>query len=136
MFYATLGRIAAIVGSDNLGTPQHADSHRSDAITLAPPASSVPERRAPAAPAAHGPLLRRLRPPIPATVELTETRPSFLVCPLARGEVTALRRPVWSSGEWWTAQPFAREEWDVQVGPGLYRLLHAPDGWFIEGIYD
>lgn len=136
MFYATLGRIAAVVGSVNLGTPRHGDSHRPDAITLGAPAPSVPERRAPAAPAAHGPLLRRLRPPIPATVELTETRPSFLVCPLARGDVTALRRPVWSSGEWWTPQAFAREEWDVQVGPGLYRLLHAPDGWFIEGIYD
>jgi len=136
MFYATLGRMAAIIGADNLGTPHHADSHQPDAIALRPPAPIVPERRAPAAPAAHGPLLRRLRPPMPATVELTETRPSFLVSSLARGDVTALRRPVWSNGEWWTPGAFAREEWDVQVGSGLYRLLHAPDGWFIEGIYD
>jgi protein ImuB len=135
-FYATLGRIAAIIGAENLGTPRHADSHRQDAVTLSPPAPSVPERHAPAAPAAHGPLLRRLRPPLPATVELTDTRPSFLVSPLARGDVSALRRPVWSNGEWWTPGAFSREEWDVQVGSGLYRLLHAPDGWFIEGIYD
>ena len=136
MFYATLGRIAAVVGSENLGTPRRADSHRPDAIALDPPAPSVPERRVPPAPAAHGPLLRRLRPPLPATVELTEARPSFVMSSLARGDVTTLRRPVWSSGDWWTPQAFAREEWDVQVGPGLYRLLHAPDGWFIEGIYD
>ena len=136
MFYATLGRIAAVVGSENLGTPRRADSHRPDALVLDPPSASVAERRIPAASQVHGLLLRRLRPPMPVTVELTETRPSFLVSPLGSGEVTALRRPVWSNGEWWTPAAFAREEWDVQVGPALYRLLHAPEGWFIEGIYD
>jgi protein ImuB len=135
MFYATLGRLAAVVGSGNVGTPRRADSHRPDSIQLVPPSASVPERVAPAAPPATGPLLRRLRPPSPATVELTDARPSFLFSDHIQGEVKVLRRPVWSNGDWWAAA-WAREEWDVQIGPGLYRLLHDPSGWFIEGIYD
>ncbi len=135
MFYATLGRLAAVVGSENVGTPRHADSHRPDALQLVPPSASIPERTVPAAPPPTGPLLRRLRPPTPATVELTEARPSFLHCSHVHGEVNVLRRPVWSNGDWWAAA-WAREEWDVQIGSGLYRLLHDPNGWFIEGIYD
>lgn len=135
MFYATLGRIAAIVGSANVGTPRHADTHRPDRFQLSAPSAIVPERAAPADPLPTGPILRRLRPPTPATVELTEARPSFLFSSHVHGEVAVLRRPVWSNGEWWSAS-WAREEWDVQIGSGLYRLLHDPTGWFIEGIYD
>lgn len=135
LFYATLGRVAAIVGTENIGTPRHADSHRPDAYLLSAPAANVPERVPPAAAATTGPQLRRLRPPAPATVELTSARPSFLSSNLVVGDVNILRRPVWSNGDWWAAA-WAREEWDVRIGPGLYRLLHAPDGWFIEGIYD
>lgn len=135
MFYATLGRLAAVVGSENVGTPRHTDTHRRDAWQLIAPSAVVPERLAPSAPPATGPLFRRLRPPSPATVELTEMRPTFLFSSLVQGEVCVLRRPVWSNGDWWAAA-WAREEWDVRIGPGLYRLLHDPDGWFIEGIYD
>lgn len=135
MFYATLGRLAAVVGSANVGTPRRADSNRPDSFHLLPPSPSVAERLVPAAPPAAGPLLRRLRPPSPATVELTAARPSFIHSALVEGEVHVLRRPIWANGDWWAAA-WAREEWDVQVGSGLYRLLHDPDGWFIEGIYD
>lgn len=135
MFYATLGRLAAVVGSENIGTPRHADTHRPDVVKLTAPSAIVPERGVPAAPPATGPFFRRLRPPFPATVELTDTRPTFLFSALVQGEVNVLRRPVWSNGDWW-ASAWAREEWDVRIGSGLYRLLHDPDGWFIEGIYD
>ena len=81
-------------------------------------------------------MLRRLRPPVAATVELTEARPTFLVSPLVRGEITILRRPFWANGDWWQPQAWAHEEWDVQIGLGLYRLQHVTAGWFIAGIYD
>jgi len=136
-FYATLGRLAAVVGADQVGVPCRGDSHRPDDLNLAPPPAQIPERRLPAAPAPHGPLLWRLRPPVPATVELTEARPTFLVSPLARGNVAVLRRPFRTNGDWWTpGGGWTREEWDVQVGDGLYRLRHEPGGWFIEGRYD
>jgi len=135
-FFATLGRLAALVGPDNVGTPRHADTHRPDACLLTPPATSLPPRTAPAAPAPHGALLRRLRPPVAATVELTAARPSHLVSPLARGDVIVLRRPFWSNGDWAEPTAWAREEWDVRIGAGLYRLRHERRGWFIDGIYD
>jgi protein ImuB len=136
MFYGTLGRLAAVVGTENVGTPRHGDTHRPDAVILDPPAPAVPSRVAPAQPEPHGPLLRRFRPPVPATVELTEARPRFLVSSLGEGEVTVVRRPFWSNGDWWAPEPWAHEEWDVQISTGLYRLRHIPEGWFVDGIYD
>ena len=175
MFFSTLGRLAAIVGTENVGTPRHADTHRPGAVVLSVPSAFVPERRVPAAPANHGPLLRRLRPPVAVTVELTDagdnapseapqagtpaatsasddsrhhgppgrwdsartySRPSYLVSSVATGSVTILRGPFRANGEWWSLESWACEEWDVQIDAGLYRLLHLPKGWFIEGIYD
>jgi protein ImuB len=136
MFYATLGRLCAVVGRENVGTPRRLDSHRADALSLVAPAATVPERQWPSAPEAHGPLLRRLRPAVPATVELTEAKPSYLASGVVAGGVTVLRRPFRANGEWWSPESWAREEWDVQIGTDLYRLLHLPEGWFVEGIYD
>lgn len=136
LFFATLGRLAAVVGSENVGTPRRADTHRPDAFVLAAPTALIPERIAPLAPPPAGPLLRRLRPPVAATVELRAARPCFLFSPLATGEIQVLRRPFWSSGDWWRPEAWSREEWDIQIGAGLYRLLHLPEGWFIEGVYD
>lgn len=136
MFYATLGRLAAVVGADRVGTPRHGDSHRPDDIKLAAPPAMIPERRAPASPEVHGPVLWRLRPPPAATVELTEARPTFLSSAIVTGNITVLRRPFRANGHWWSPESWTREEWDVQVGAGLYRLLHEPRGWFVDGIYD
>jgi len=136
MFHGTLARLAAVVGAENVGTPRRADTHRPDAVVLGPPAAAVPARVPPAAPAPHGPLLRRFRPPLAATVELTEARPSFIMSAAAQGELTIVRRPFWSNGDWWTAAAWAHEEWDVRINRGLYRLRHAPEGWFVDGIYD
>lgn len=134
-FYATLGRLAAVVGSGNVGTPRRADTHRPDAFALQPPAALVPERTPPAAPAPCGPCLRRLRPPRPATVGLESARPVYVVSAVAEGAVEVVRGPFWSGGDWW-ADAWVREEWDVRIGDGLHRLLHEPGGWFIEGSYD
>ena len=136
MFFSTLGRLAAIVGTGNVGTPRRADTPRPGVVALSAPAAFVPERQAPAAPVAHGPLLRRLRPPVAVTVELTEARPSCLASTIATGPVNILRGPFRANGDWWSPAPWACEEWDVQIDAGLYRLLHLPEGWFIEGIYD
>lgn len=135
MFFATLSRLAAVVGNGNVGTPKRLDTHRPDSVTVTTPLVSVPERQIVPRPPDHGLLLRRLRPPVSATVELTEARPSFLFSTMAKGEVEVLRRPFRANGNWWDGE-WKREEWDVRIGPGLFRLLHIPEGWFIEGIYD
>lgn len=135
-FFASLASLRAIVGTENVGRPTRADSHCPDLIRLDTPATMVPARTPPPAPPPHGPLLRRLRPAVAATVELDGPRPAHVVSAVVSGDVRVLRRPFWANGEWGAPHEWKREEWDVRIGPGLYRLLHEPRGWFIDGIYD
>lgn len=135
-FFASLAKLRAIVGTENVGRPGCADSHCPDLIRFHVPPTAVAARVKPAAPPLHGPLLRRLRPAVPATVELQAARPTHLASVVISGDVRILRRPFWSSGEWGAPEAWKREEWDVRIGDGLYRLLHNPQGWFVEGVYD
>jgi protein ImuB len=136
-FWDTLARASAVLGADRVGEPSPAPTHRPGEFLLRTPAATVPEYMPiPRAPV-RGPLLRRLRPPEPVTVELAGDIPTYLRCALAEGSVAAHRGPFRLSGDWWEKDAWAREEWDVELnGRGLYRLLHLPAGWFIEGVYD
>lgn len=137
-FADTLARIVALVGADRVGTPHLADTHRPDAVTLAPPSPVIP---APAPPPVHPPLsapLRRFRPPLPARLEFTAGRPAYLWTDRLQGEIS-FRSVAWpGSGEWWqTDRAWARLEWDIALADGgLYRLLRLGDAWFLEGEYD
>jgi protein ImuB len=137
-FAETLARAMALIGPDRVGTPQLDDTHRPDSFTLTPPAQVIPP---PAAPAVHPPLglpLRRYRPPLPARLELTAGRATYVWTALIHGEISAQRGPWPASGHWWQAdRAWQRTEWDIAlVGGGLYRLLQIGDAWFIEGEYD
>jgi protein ImuB len=136
-FWDTLARTSAVLGAAHVGTPARAPTHRPGAFVLTAPLATVPEyAAAPRAPA-RGPLLRRLRPPAPATVELSGGVPNYLRCAVAEGAVVAHRGPFRLSGDWWENEGWSREEWDIELGgQGLYRLLHLPAGWFVEGTYD
>lgn len=137
-FADTLARIVALVGSDRVGTPHLADTHRPDAVTLAPPSPVIP---APAPPPVHPPLsapLRRFRPPLPARLEFTAGRPAYLWTDRLQGEIS-FRSVAWpGSGEWWQAdRAWSRLEWDIALADGgLYRLLRLGDAWYVEGEYD
>ncbi len=140
-FAETLARTTALVGPDRAGTPTVEDSRRPDAFRLSPPPAILPPPPTCASttpPAVLGPPLRRFRPPRPAWVELSEHRPSFVRSNDVTGEVTACVGPWLASGEWWRADlAWQREEWDVRLDSGgLYRLLHLPEGWQLEGEYD
>ncbi len=138
-FFDTLARVAAVLGEGRVGTPVRQASHRPDAVGLGPPPAVIPDYRPPPGPPETGPLLRRFRPPHPATVELGDDAPAYVLCPSARtqGEVRATRGPWRRDGEWWDRAAWAQEEWDVELSPGgLYRLIHTPAGWFLEGAYD
>ena len=137
-FADTLARVVALVGSDRVGTPHLADTHRPDTVTLAPPSPVIP---APAPPPVHPPLsapLRRFRPPLPARLEFTAGRPAYLWTDRLQGEIS-FRSVAWpGSGEWWQAdRAWARLEWDIALADGgLYRLLRLGDAWYVEGEYD
>lgn len=137
-FAETLARVGALVGSERVGTPQRADTHRPDAIQLTAPLAAVP---APATPPLHPPLappLRRFRPPLPARVEFTADRPTYVWTESVRGEIVAQSCPYPSSGEWWQHdRAWSRTEWDIALSDGgLYRLLLVNDSYLIEGEYD
>lgn len=146
---AVLARLAALVGHANVGAAVPSDSHRPDAHTLVPfaptPAGAEPPRGgeplAMTGSATRWLALRRLRPPREVEVDTdAERRPAVV-----RGATSVAARVVtcagpWrSSGEWWDARPWARDEWDVALSDGaLCRLVH--DGltgrWALDGVYD
>src|SRR3989475_2670687 len=133
----TLARIAAIVGPGNVGSPELLDTHRPGAFQVATwrTHSCVPRRDSSRRLAA----LRISRPPQPANVQAPEGRPSHLTARGVQGKVLTRAGPWRISGDWWTATPWARDEWDVALSDGaLYRIyFERPSGrWFVEGCYD
>ena len=137
-FAETLARLSALVGAENVGTPQLENSHRPDAVKLITPLSVIPP---PAISPVHpplGPPLRRFRPPFPARMEFTGGKPSYLWTDFVSGEIVRRSEHFKSSGNWWQNDlHWRRLEWDVELAQGgLYRLLRVDGAWFLEGEYD
>jgi protein ImuB len=132
----TLARIAAIVGKENVGVPELLDTHRPGAFRIGA-LDLLPGKRKPQARATMA--LRIYRPPLPATVQSLQARPAHVSAVGIDGKVQTLAGPWRISGDWWTPDPWARDEWDVALSDGaLYRIYFArPAGrWFVEGSYD
>ncbi len=130
----TLARIAAIVGQGNVGSPELVDTHRPGAFRLCH-LRSVSEPRQ----SWSGLSIRIYRPPLPANVQAPEGRPSHLTARGVQGRVLTRAGPWRISGDWWTATPWARDEWDVALTDGaLYRIYfeRLAGRWFVEGSYD
>jgi protein ImuB len=137
-FADTLARVMALVGSDRVGAPVPADTHRPDAFTLVrPPPALEPVPQGFTHPP-RGLALRRQRPPLPANVELHGRQPAFVWAAGLQGAVRATAGPWHLSGDWWEKdRAWQREEWDVELAAGgLYRLVRTPEAWFVEGEYD
>jgi protein ImuB len=144
----TLARLGKVVGEKRLGTAEILDTHRPDAhrmtrfrvvrpgFRMAAARNLKRETRDPQARLA----LRRFRPPLPARVQVRHGRPVSVFFRGARAPVLALAGPWRNSGEWWTEQGWAREEWDVTLATAessaSYRIYREGNGWFVEGIYD
>ena len=136
----TLARIKAIVGEDRVGSPELMDTHRPDAfrmgqaarlrrvdrLTIGPQVSNLPHLG-----------FRIFRPPLAARVAVTCGRPGFVAAEGIRGKVLDVAGPWRTSGDWWTSDPWSRDEWDIALSDGaVYRLYCEPRGWFVEGSYD
>jgi len=81
-------------------------------------------------------VLRRFRPARTARVALASGQP-------VSSPPRAFAAKFWNSpdlahfGDWWTTNPWARDEWDIALSDGaLYRIYCEPRGWFVEGSYD
>ncbi len=83
--------------------------------------------------------LRRFRPPRYAQVLVVNQQPVRVSSPTVNGRVVVAKGPWRTSGDWWQASAWNREEWDVALESGaLYRLFREIDSgrWFVEGSYD
>jgi protein ImuB len=136
-FAESLARVAALVGSENIGTPEPAATHRPDTFQLRTPEELIPPPAAAPVHPAHGLVLRRFRPPWPVQVELTAGRPGRIAGPELRGLVAACRGPWRESGDWWQEVSWAQETWQVELAEGgLYQLAQGAAGWAVEGMWD
>ncbi len=137
-FGETLGRLAALVGAENVGVAEPLDTHRPDRFRLREPRfaelESSPES---AEDLPVGLPLRRFRPAFAAQVRLVRHRPAFVVSDKAWGPIRDTLGPYRASGDWWQPDRWETEEWDVEMeSGGLYRLARHGGEWRIEGAYD
>ncbi|HJS58612.1 MAG TPA: hypothetical protein VKA01_10965, partial [Vicinamibacteria bacterium] len=133
----TLARLHEFTAGGRGGAASLLDSHRPGAFAIrnfAPgPARSSPLEAAPFPRLA----IRAFRPPLPAEVRLEGGMPAFVVASGVRGAVLDRAGPWRASGDWWD-EAYSREEWDVTLGTGLYRIFRdrLRGGWFVEGELD
>ena len=141
---ATLARLAALVGAQQIGVPVPLDSHRPDAVELAPyhppdtfSEAFIEEHSRPGEAVRAALALRRFRPPLPASVTLVAGRPVELRSRRLAARIVISAGPWRVTGEWWTERPWLHDEWDVELGEGVIcRLTQDGSAWWLDGIYD
>lgn len=134
----TLARLKALVGEDRVGSPVLEDTHRADAFHMeafAPgtPASERPDRRPRMA-------LRRLRPPHPVRVVCANQKPVTFHDGQQSYAIAVAYGPWLTSGCWWAAGDWDRDEWDVLIAQEQSAHLLVNDRrrnlWHLEAVYD
>lgn len=158
----TLARLAKLVGGENVGSPELLDTHRPDAFRMKrfridqktrrnvknDSRSALTAGRMPALPMMG---FRIFRPPWRANVQTKHGTPARLdargekIPGKVRGQIVCAAGPWRASGDWWRADVWARDEWDVAVADKasqqaevlcrIYRDL-TTEQWFVAGIYD
>jgi protein ImuB len=149
----TLARLAKLVGAENVGSPELLDSHRLDAFRVNK--FRVAQRRGRNAKNAGGtpalPVMgfRIFRPAWHAEVQTFGRQPTRIDVRAKSsrklsGKIIRAAGPWRASGDWWRADVWARDEWDVAVINAtegdevlcrIYRDL-TNEQWFVAGIYD
>jgi protein ImuB len=167
----TLARLARLVGEINVGSVELIDTHRPDAFRIkrftvkrevnrrgrrrrSARVATKPSEGNNAQCAIRNPQFllgfRLFRPPLRAEVEAPGGWPARIKSHAAgrsiRGKIIGLAGPWRTSGDWWSQDGWARDEWDVAVAVSeaspekgtLYRIYRdlRSNSWFIEGIYD
>jgi protein ImuB len=133
----TMARLHAWTSDGRGGAAHLVDTHRPGAFAIATFAPGAPSRHPPTLPAAPRLALRAFRPPRLAHVTLREGRPAFVSAPGVRGAVAGAAGPWRASGDWWDAA-WSRDEWDVALDGGVYRLFldRLRECWYVEGELD
>jgi protein ImuB len=131
----TLARLRALVGENNVGSPELVDTYRPGACRIRRFADAETRRRGDTA--TRGLAVRVLRPARVAHVQMAAGQPVHVQADGLRGHVVSSAGPWRTSGDWWTSDPWARDEWEVALSDGaIYRIYCDQGGWFVEGSYD
>jgi protein ImuB len=133
----TLARLKAVVGEQNVGSPEILDTHRPDAFQM----TKFGIRRSPSPPGKGDSRtlnLRLYRPPLEATVQLRNTVPIWIAFYGVHGSIASVSGPWHTSGDWWRPTMWDREEWDIETSDALYRIYYDVhlDRWYTQGVYD
>jgi len=154
----TLARLGKLVGHDHVGSPELLDTHRPDAFRLkrfsvisGRRRKKNGERQTANSNRQYIMGFRVFRPPWHADVQTNHDQPVRINArgtnssDRLRGKVGRASGPWRASGDWWRADVWARDEWDVAVIEAnnqrdevicrIYRDLTS-DEWFVAGIYD
>src|SRR5437016_11082214 len=153
----TLARLAKLVGANNVGSPELLDTYRPDAFRMKRFKLTVTHKKGTSNPqsAIRNPQclmgFRMFRPSWRAEVQTLDGEPvriaarSVDASSAMRGKIVCASGPWRSSGDWWRADVWARDEWDVAIADSnggqsdvLCRIYHdlASEEWFVEGVYD
>lgn len=132
----TLARLSAWTTAGRGGAPRLLDTHRPGAFAITSFAPA-PARGSQALLTPGRVALRTFRPPLPAEVALQGGVPRFVSAAGLHGPVLDCAGPWRASGDWWD-EAWARDEWDVALPAGLFRLFRdrLRGGWYVEGELD
>lgn len=139
---ATLARIRAAVGEDNVGCAVLQDTHAMEAYRVEPFTVPIGDSTAmvSAQPRAS---LRQLRPPETASVTLQNLRPSMFFFRQRRYVVEHAYGPWLVGGDWWNQTLWGCEQWDlvarIQDGSLLCCCMVRDlmqNRWQVAGLYD
>ena len=157
---ATLNaRLGALVGDTRCGSPVRLDTHRPDGFVMRRFEGRFEGSRVRGFEGSRvrgfggsvvrgfdgsyaAPPLRRFRPPVAIRVTVTGGRPARVAIDrqgMPGGRVEQAAGPWRSSGAWWEAARWTRDEWDVAFSDGtLCRIFRDRESgrWFIDGVFD
>jgi protein ImuB len=135
----TLARLKAVVGEENVGSPEILDTHRWDAVLLRKFGSpGQGGGRKPSSGLSRSLSLRLFRPAFEATVQLRNALPIWIAFHGMHGPIATANGPWRTSGDWWRPSMWDREEWDIEAADALYRIYYDVhlDRWYAQGVYD
>ena len=138
----TLARIEALVGEERVGRAKLLDGHRPESFTME--RFVVPKEAAKkCAGTRYAVALRRCRPPLALLVQHEGQRLAAFSLRGKRYTVQEAYGPWRKSGDWWSAEVWSREEWDVRAASNaddtlLCVITHdlLRHHWQLEALYD